>query len=52
MVYDGVHNPAVRLSYPSADSYCCANPYACTCGFAYSRADAKTNSAIHAAGNR
>ena len=47
MVYDGVHNPAARRSYPSADSYCCANPYACT-----DRADANTNSAIHTGGNR
>ena len=44
MVYDGVHNPAVRLSYPGADSHCCADPYACTCGSAYPRADTDTNS--------
>ena len=39
MVYDGVHNPAVRLSDTGADSYCCADAYACTCGYAYPRAD-------------
>jgi hypothetical protein len=44
MVYDGVHNPAVRLSDTGADSYCCADTYSCTCGFAYSRADADAHS--------
>ena len=49
MVYDGVHNPAARLSDTSADSYGCANTYACT-----DRANActNTNSAIHTGGNR
>ena len=40
MVYDGVHNPAAQRSYPGADPY------------AYPRADANTNSAIHTGGNR
>jgi len=49
VVYDGVHNPAVRLSDSGGDSYCRANAYACT-----DRVDANTNtnSAIHTGGNR
>ena len=39
MVYDCVHNPAAQRSYPGVDTYCCANSHACTCGYAYSRAD-------------
>ena len=52
MVYGGVHNPAARLSDPSDDSYCCADPNTCTCGYAYPMADTDTNSAIHTGGNR
>jgi hypothetical protein len=52
VVYGGVHNPAARLSDPSDDSYCCADPNTCTCGYAYPRADANTNSAIHTGRNR
>ena len=26
MVYDGIHHPAARRSYPSADTYCYAYP--------------------------
>ena len=43
MVYDGVHNPAVRLSDTGADCYRCADPYASAVSPAYPRADADTN---------
>ena len=44
MVYDGVHNPAVRLSDTSADSYCCANADTSAVSPAYPRADAYAHS--------
>ena len=44
MGYDGVHNLAARRSDTGADSYSCADTNACTCGFAYPRANADTNS--------
>ena len=39
MVYDGVNNPASWRCNPGAFSHCCADPNACTCGSAYSRAN-------------
>ena len=39
MVYDGFHNPAAWRCYSGAFSHCCADPNACTCGSAYSRAN-------------
>jgi hypothetical protein len=47
MVYDGVNNPAAWRCYPGAFSHCCADSYACTCGYAYSRADTDTHSYTH-----
>jgi len=48
MVYDSVNNPACGGADTGACSYCCADSYACTCGFT----DSYTNSAIHTGGNR
>ena len=39
MVYDSIHNPAAWRCYSGAFSHCCADPNACTCGSAYSRAN-------------
>jgi hypothetical protein len=38
MVYDGVHNTASWRCYPDANGNCCADTYACPCGYSRSNA--------------